>query len=401
MQRHTTQKRNEEKRLLEKLLDDGYGFLKFPKIFEHVFCQDYIERNVNIMRLALLIAVVLFFISSVFDVFFVLDWRSSVVIRFAIIVPIFIVIFGMMYTKFFSHYRELMMMLGTVIVAAGILCLALVQDNPMKDMYFNGLLLVLMFVFTLSRLRFWHAVICAVIILLMFNLSLVIDKTITFYFWTAHNYMYLAGSIILACANYLMENSMRKQFLQDRLLMLEKQNLLESNLKLGTLASTDPVTSVANRHFFEKHLEEEWRSAVRHGYSLGIMVIDFDLFKEYNDRYGHPAGDEVLKKLAAIFRDKVSRVNDLVARYGGDEFIILLEGNDINGVQNMAESIMSAVDHTQILHEGSTIANHVTLSIGCSAMLATLDHQPNELIESADKALYSAKEQGRHCIRTE
>lgn len=394
----TVDNRDQEKHLLQRLLDDGHAFLSFPAPVESHFCRDYMERNIGVMRLALLVAVILFFVSTIFDLIFILDWRLSILIRFAIIAPLFVGILVFMYSKLFLRYRELLMSFAVVIVAAGVICLALVQKNPMKDMYFNALLLVVMFVFTLSRLRFWYAFSSAIAILLIFNLALFLDTSVNLYYWLAHNYLYLSGSLILACASYLMEKSMRRQFLQDRLLQLEKLNLLESNMELGERANTDPVSGLANRYLFEKHLDEEWRNATRHRYWLGIMIIDFDLFKEYNDHYGHPAGDEVLQKLALMFETKVSRVNDLVARYGGDEFIVLLQGTDAEGVRAKAETIMRATDKLLIPHKGSRISSHVTLSIGGASMQPTLDQKPGELIEAADKALYQAKQSGRHCI---
>jgi diguanylate cyclase (GGDEF)-like protein len=173
---------------------------------------------------------------------------------------------------------------------------------------------------------------------------------------------------------------------------LEVGRALEQMLRLDTL------TEIANRRLFEEELELEWRRAKREGDVLSVITADVDYFKEYNDQYGHPAGDQCLVKLAKAMHSALSRPGDLVARIGGEEFAFLLPRTSLSGGRAVAELVQERILALNLPHEASSVVGQVTLSMG----IASSDHasvsSPAELLRASDMALYDAKRRGRNRI---
>jgi diguanylate cyclase (GGDEF)-like protein len=168
------------------------------------------------------------------------------------------------------------------------------------------------------------------------------------------------------------------------------EQLKTANLELDHLAGIDPLTNLANRRTLEKRLAIEWRRALRSEHdSLSIITIDVDHFKELNDTHGHPAGDECLKMLASVLRDIFRREEDLVARIGGDEFLVLLTGIDANAAHGLAERTRAQME---------ALSAHSTLSIGSVTVKPTTGLKPDVLLHAADQALYRAKHNGRNQV---
>jgi diguanylate cyclase (GGDEF)-like protein len=175
-----------------------------------------------------------------------------------------------------------------------------------------------------------------------------------------------------------------------------------ANRKLAVQATTDPLTGLANRRDFDQHLEEEWSRCQRYRRPLSIIMLDIDHFKAYNDRYGHPAGDECLIKISVILRGQniAARPGDMVARYGGEEFIILLSGTPNRQAIGIAEHINALICKGQIPHEASGVIGtaYVTASLGVATESDCSQSTPGKLIGRADEALYAAKAEGRNRV---
>jgi diguanylate cyclase (GGDEF)-like protein len=177
----------------------------------------------------------------------------------------------------------------------------------------------------------------------------------------------------------------------------EKTNeLSEVNRKLELLSRSDGLTGIANRRLMDEVLEKEWLRAIRNKSNISFVLIDIDFFKLYNDGYGHLMGDECLKKVAATLREIPSRPTDLVARYGGEEFALVLA--ETRKAQTVAEQCRRLVEELQIQHEFSHAANVVTISVGVCTYSPRSNDDPRQIIDSADKALYKAKEAGRNRV---
>ncbi|WP_131193761.1 GGDEF domain-containing protein [Lichenihabitans psoromatis] len=163
---------------------------------------------------------------------------------------------------------------------------------------------------------------------------------------------------------------------------------------LQRVADTDPLTGLLNRRSFLMHADDAMLHHDRHQRSLSILVADIDVFKRVNDSYGHPAGDEVIRQVGFLLEAGV-RSSDKVARFGGEEFVILLRDADEDQARHLAERMRLAVRAAVIHHAGLEI--RVTISIG-GAVISTNDTDIQALIERADRALYDAKSQGRDCV---
>ena len=181
------------------------------------------------------------------------------------------------------------------------------------------------------------------------------------------------------------------------------QDLTLANQRLRRMAYLDGLTQVANRRRFEQHLDQEWRRMSREQGSLSVIMADIDCFKGFNDRYGHQAGDNCLRLVARTLSRAAKRPGDLVARYGGEEFVIVLPNTDLKGAESLAEEIRLLVRNHHILHEESTVAKVVTMSLGVASTIPHPTAQDEDgsaaLVKRADNALYRAKNEGRDQVR--
>jgi len=175
-----------------------------------------------------------------------------------------------------------------------------------------------------------------------------------------------------------------------------KRELETKNAELARLSVLDGLTGLANRRRLDEVLDAECRRAQREKTSLSLLMTDVDFFKKYNDTYGHQAGDDCLRRVAAALAVALHRPGDVAARYGGEEFAVVLPGTDRLGACKVAEAIRSAVEEQQIQHSASGVAPHVTLSVGVATMQSSEGLDPKSLIQRADSALYSSKHNGRN-----
>jgi diguanylate cyclase (GGDEF)-like protein len=166
--------------------------------------------------------------------------------------------------------------------------------------------------------------------------------------------------------------------------------------KLSELALTDPLTGLANRRCFDAALLAEYERAAREQQPLALLIVDIDHFKAFNDTRGHAAGDECLKTVACTLRDHCSRPGDLVCRWGGEEFAIVLPGNDRQGAAHVARELVEVVAALRLDHGNSGAASHVTISVGTASVMPAGAFDAQDLVRSADEALYAAKHSGRN-----
>ncbi len=165
---------------------------------------------------------------------------------------------------------------------------------------------------------------------------------------------------------------------------------------LENLSTLDGLTGVPNRRTFDERLSMEWRRAIRESTFLALLMVDIDHFKAFNDNYGHLAGDDCLKLVARSLAAAVKRPGDYFARYGGEEFACILPQTDLGGIGHLAESMLACIETLHIPHRYSSVADHVTISVGGACLLPTAPADVNVLIEAADRCLYEAKKEGRN-----
>ena len=205
--------------------------------------------------------------------------------------------------------------------------------------------------------------------------------------------MLIAGQLSVSLQNALLHASLERK-VADRTSALE-----EANLRLALLSQTDALTGLANRRHFDQVLEVECLRANRTGTPIGLVMIDVDHFKQYNDHYGHQSGDTCLRTVASALKASMRSSADLIARYGGEEFVLLLPNADLAGARAAAERVRAAVEAMQEPHAGAAPRNIVTISAGFSAFSPIEGDSASDCLQEADAALYAAKREGRNCAQ--
>jgi diguanylate cyclase (GGDEF)-like protein len=180
-------------------------------------------------------------------------------------------------------------------------------------------------------------------------------------------------------------------------LVVLARELDSANQELKRLSASDGLTGIANRRFFDDYLSREWRRARRDEASIALLMCDVDHFKAYNDTYGHQAGDDCLRRIAQTLTNMMERASDVVTRYGGEEFAVILPNTPLDGAYIVAEKIRLAIEALSLPHAGSPQA-FISLSIGVAAITPTHQDVLQTLIQSSDRALYRAKSMGRNAV---
>jgi two-component system chemotaxis family response regulator WspR len=183
-----------------------------------------------------------------------------------------------------------------------------------------------------------------------------------------------------------------------RFLRESQKNLADANIELQKLAALDGLTGIANRRRFDETMKLEWQRGQRERQPLSLLLCDVDFFKIYNDTFGHLTGDLCLKKTAAVLTEHLKRPADLAARYGGEEFAIVLPDTRLEGALQLAQSCVQHLEKLAIENPQAAPLGVVTMSIGVASVVPSPHSSIDELIGSADRALYAAKKAGRNQV---
>lgn len=179
-----------------------------------------------------------------------------------------------------------------------------------------------------------------------------------------------------------------------------KQELENYRRLLEQQVRHDSLTGLANRRALDEQLEKEWKRAVRDTLPISALIMDIDFFKGYNDFYGHLVGDGCLQRVAEVLRLNVQRSKDIVFRYGGEEFVVLLPNTRLPEARQLAEKLCRALEHEKIENHASPLGGVVTMSVGVACLQPPPDDAQGAhlLLENADAALYAAKFAGKNRV---
>ena len=245
------------------------------------------------------------------------------------------------------------------------------------------LILLTIYTYFFSGLLFLPAVISSLSVMLVYLTITFINHSGQFSFMHEFFYLFYANSAgALGC--YLYEKTMRNNFINQR--------------KLEDMAQKDVLTGIYNRRFFEENYQRIWRQASREEKYLSVMLVDVDLFKNYNDCYGHVSGDKCLNLIANTLSSLVKRPLDMVSRYGGEEFVVVCYNARREFALSLAEQMCEGIESLNIPHSNSHVSGHVTLSIGAAVIIPVSGFSAEYLLETADNALYEAKRTGRNKV---
>lgn len=219
--------------------------------------------------------------------------------------------------------------------------------------------------------------------------------------WRSGAY-YQSAIVFVVCmgisiGGFLFVRSIKRRLTAEAKLHEAYKKLTDANERLTHLALEDGLTGIANRGYFNSRLKQSFASAQREKRLLAVILIDIDEFKKYNDLYGHVAGDLCLKTVASALKEALRRPADLVARYGGEEIVMLLPETDLGGAHSVAEQARISVWNLNIPH-GATSHGRITVSVGVASWTPSLGDSAVHLVEAADAALYKAKNAGRNRV---
>jgi diguanylate cyclase (GGDEF)-like protein len=346
-------------------LKRGFAKLRFAGLLEKEFRDFYTAQNLPRARLSGLIALIL--VLAVTSIDLILGSHTD----------------GQLNTLRLGVLCPLVAAVGVTLVGLVVTYISHLAALNGQSYVLAGLVLVILYACLFLGLLFDVAVtIAALLVLTHFVMGALLGLPLNeLYHMTA---ILGAAAVIGGIATYNLEHALRTNFLETRL--------------LNELAERDGLTGLYNRRIFDDYIGRVWRQSRREDVALEIIFIDIDFFKIYNDLYGHQAGDDCLKKVAASIARCAKRPFDFLARYGGEEFVLVLYGPPEDYARSLPEQIRCDVLDLLLPHGGSSAAKHVTVSVGVALARAGTTRSLNGAIQTADEALYQAKREGRNRV---
>lgn len=337
------------------------------------------------MRWALLVAMALFLLFAVLDAISLpTQVRNAILaLRLGLMLPVLFLTWLATYQARLHQHLQSLVSIAALTCGLGVVGIIWVARVHAFALPYEGIILVTFFFYFLTGLRFWPAVLCGwatYMAYLGMELHTGLAGNVLLY-----NAFFLGtANVIGTVGNHFLESAMRQNFLSQK--------------QLQDMAEKDFLTGLLNRRAFSTRANCTWRQAVREKHALGVVMMDVDFFKRYNDHYGHAEGDETLKKVAQVVGSHAGRPLDIVARYGGEEFVGLWYNLSEAHMRSILESLRDDIAALQIPHAASDGAPHVSLSIGLAYLQPQADQTLDDALRLADVALYLAKEQGRNRV---
>ncbi len=372
--------------IYQRQQDQGFRLLKFSDPLEAEYQAQLLGKGLSQLRFALIAAGLLGFALPAID--YVMGEpgfsSESILLRAILVQPIVCL---MLAATFYRGLRPFLMAIGIVASlasAASILFLKTLGETHAIASGLPAYILITFFTYLFIGLRFWPALTTGSLAFAMYIVAGL--------YLGQETGAILYGAALLAVANLVAATGLYNIDYNRRMSFLR-----EGELRFR--ASQDPLTGIANRGAFEDYFERAWKHCAREQIPIAIAMIDIDHFKEYNDHYGHPAGDQCLRAIAPIIEDSSQRPLDFAARYGGEEFVLLLPGCNTRRAKDIVNDLRRNVIASVIEHTASPTSALLTVSAGVSSLMPkTGVDDRDELIRLADDALYKAKSDGRNRV---
>jgi diguanylate cyclase (GGDEF)-like protein len=390
---------------LQQLLNDRGWNLYFNEELEREFQLDYANRYYLHMQIAGITGLFVFLACGLLDMIWAPEiagrtWLVRLIAAIPMAIPLMLSFWEPFTQKIGKRYMQPYICVFCTSAVAGLVAISLIVPEPYNYYYYNAITVAIVMVFVLSRIQFKWGIISAIIMWLSLNIGLLVfgptNNRIAII--VINNFVFLGSAISAGMGTFLIERSLRQNYLQSRMLSLENRDLEESNLKLQYLSAIDGLTRIANRRSLDRNLSIEWQRALRKREPIGFIMADIDHFKMFNDTYGHQAGDECLRTVAASLKDGARRPGDLVARYGGEEFALVLTDSSAEQAAIVAEQMRDKIMNVVIKYKKND-PTHVTASFGVASMVpGSGQASPEALILAADQAMYEAKRSGRNRV---
>lgn len=384
-------------RLIDNTLAQGFAWLKFPADLERQFQSGGAAERLKMVMWSGLGAMALFSCFILSDYFLIEDsLYLAMALRLGIFIPACLIGMLMVYSVRRPLLTEWSIAVAGVLAAA--LCFALAWISG-SDMALSTLVTVnIVVVFATGIGRFWPMVVMCLLIAAGQGAVIVGLDAVQDPLGVATSLLLLATTVFTLYGNYLLEHSERQAYLLDMQERALQAELGQANEALARTARTDALTEVANRRHFDDFLGQVWQGAQAQRSSVALLLIDVDHFKAYNDHYGHQAGDQCLRTVAQAISACLRKPRDLVARWGGEEFAVIMNGASLEMAQQAAERVRQAVQAQGLRHAASPTAPMVTVSIGVTSVDPGPESSIDEFVRTADMSLYEAKGRGRNRI---
>ncbi|MCG8670153.1 MAG: GGDEF domain-containing protein [Pseudomonadales bacterium] len=379
------------------VLQRGFYYLIFPRFLEKYFLQHYRDtalKNLKINSIYVVLTYLLLggLVLGQFDKDQLGNFTSSYLLTGGCVV---LVILLSRFEKLSPYFHWYTGILATIGLSCVMNVAHTITDPQVKLAAYAGSIYAIIVIYAMSKMRFYVATfwchLAGVIHLLSLNLQSANEPFASFQAY------FIAANLIGMGISYLIEHRERAMFIQSLLLDIDKIEQEKLNRDLEKLTREDSLTGLANRRYFDERLSQEWSRCMRDNKPLSVILFDVDYFKQFNDCYGHQAGDHCLVQIAKALKKEASRTGELVGRYGGEEFIILYPNTDADQIQVSLQRIRQRIHDLHIVHEDSKASHEVTASMGAATTIPVKSLHPDKLVSAADQMLYKAKGEGRDC----
>lgn len=366
-----------------RTLASGFRFLRFDEPLESEFRTEHRARMRMWNRVAIWLSACTVLGYAILDHFVLSSNHARItnIVRFGMHVPAVIIMLVCTSKRFYARWYDLGISVVAPLFGIGIVIMAAFSPPAEVPLVGGRLLLVAFFFYFMIGLRFREAVTANAIVISALAVAAVASpmpgSTATYLLFTL-----FVANLIGVVGSYALEHANRTAFLEHR--------------QLTEVATHDGLTTLLNRAAFEDQIRRVWQQAQRDRQVVSVIMIDIDCFKAYNDRYGHIAGDDCLRRVSAALREAARRRPlDFVARYGGEELVAVLYGADKSYGESISRSLLTAVRELRIPHANSQTQPYVTVSVGVVSVDAYRVASHDVAVGMADQALYAAKNQGR------
>jgi len=383
--------------LVDQTLADGFRWLRFPAKLERAFVEHHGEERAVKLSLAALSSFIVYGGVLISDyLMYRPDMGFALALRVGVYVPFVLIVLAVLRQLNRAALNEWVVPLvaGVACVISGLI--ALTGSHPMVYTKVVELLLIVCYATVFARFRPMVALSVGAALVHTTVIFTAVDTLGTLRLGASFLLLTTVSFALYAC--YVREHNDRLAYLLDVREQGLRSSLKATNERLETAALTDALTGTANRRAFDEFLTQSWARCHAESQPLSLLMVDVDHFKAFNDRYGHQAGDRCLQTVAEAIGTCLRRPVDLLARWGGEEFAVVITDADAQAVAQVAQRIRQAVEACALPHAASSCASVVTVSIGLASMRPAEGDQPQALARQADQALYKAKAGGRNRV---
>ena len=378
-----TQPAANEESLVARVLARGFARLRFPEPLESEFRAEHLVSSLRWVRMCLFMAVGTSMGFAIID-HWVIHADNSIpdLARFGLQLPVLLICLLATFKPFYLNWYQFAMQICGPLFGIGTVVMASYAQDQHTALVGARILLVAFFFFFMSGLRMWQAL-RGNLIMLAALITAGVMGLIRVEVATYLSFALVCANVIGTVGAYALEHANRTSFLERKLLV--------------EIAELDGLTRLLNRQTFESRVRDAWQRAIKERHAVTVIMVDVDHFKLYNDHYGHQAGDDCLRRVAAAVRSAVAvKPGDFVARYGGEEIIAVLPRRTHEDTHEIAEKIVTTVAALEVPHATSPDHKRVSVSVGAATHLPPITASYDSVVRLADSALYSAKRQGRN-----